>query len=381
MSPERERELPTPRGRRVGDEGKAPTVLNHPMRVDEFDYPLPEHLIADRPLPNRSDSRLMLVDRASGVIDHRRFVDLPDLLKHGDLLVFNDSKVFPARLFGTKKGGGARIEILLLEQRDPRLWEVLAQRTIRLSVGTVVDFSEESYCVVTEILGEGRFVFRFHIRGDWESFLRSHGEIPLPPYIHKKRKALDAQDRLALEKEDANRYQTVYAEPTGSAAAPTAGLHFDEAILQSIKAAGIETAQVTLHVGLDTFAPVTVALVEDHSMKTEWCHCPYETVKRIQHTQERGGRIVAVGTTTCRTLETYAREEWPEGPIRSKLFIKPGDEFLCVDSLLTNFHLPRSTLLILVSAFMGNDLRRAAYEEAIREEYRFYSYGDAMLVL
>jgi S-adenosylmethionine:tRNA ribosyltransferase-isomerase len=268
-----------------------------------------------------------------------------------------------------------------LEELEPLRWEVLAHRAIRLSVGTVVEISDTDTCIVQEVLGEGRFVVRFDIQADWESFLATHGEVPLPPYIQKKRRDLDPDTSALLEKEDPSRYQTVYAKRAGSAAAPTAGLHFDETLLRGIEEVGLATESVTLHVGLDTFAPVTVALVEDHSMKTEWCHCPYETVKRIQHTQERGGRIVAVGTTTCRTLETYARENWPEGPTRSNLFIKPGDEFLCVDALLTNFHLPRSTLLMLVSAFMGNDLRRAAYEEAVREEYRFYSYGDAMLIL
>lgn len=351
------------------------------MRVDEFDYSLPEHLIADRPLPNRSDSRLMVVDRAGGRIGHRRFIELPGMLNRGDLLVFNDSKVIPARLFGTKKGGGAKIEILLLEELRPLRWEVLAQRAIRLSVGTVVEISESESCVVEEDLGQGRFIFEFRIDGEWESFLAQYGEAPLPPYIQKRRKTLDPKARAVLEKEDSERYQTVYAERPGSAAAPTAGLHFDQSLLDGVAKRGVQLARVTLHVGLDTFAPVTVDRVEDHSMKTEWCHCPAETTRAVVSTKARGGSVVAVGTTSCRTLETYAREGWPEGPLRSNLFLKPGDDFLCVDTLLTNFHLPRSTLLMLVSAFMGNDLRRTAYEEAVREEYRFYSYGDAMLIL
>ncbi|MCB9783369.1 MAG: tRNA preQ1(34) S-adenosylmethionine ribosyltransferase-isomerase QueA [Candidatus Omnitrophica bacterium] len=351
------------------------------MRVDEFDYSLPEELIADRPAPERTGSRLMVVDRASGEIAHRHFSDLPTFLQSGDLLVVNNTEVIPARLMGAKRGGGARIEILLLEERSPLLWECIAQRAIRLSPGTIVDFPDAGHCEVTEVLGEGRFLFRFHPRGDWRGFLETNGETPLPPYILKRRGDLSEEDRLNLRSLDKDRYQTSYAWRPGSAAAPTAGLHFTKELFAELKEKGIAQAQVTLHVGMDTFAPVTVDQVEDHQMKSEWCECPPPTRLAIHSAKTYGGRVVAVGTTTTRTLESYSRQGWPEEPIRTDLFLKPGDEFQVVDSLITNFHLPKSTLLMMISAFMGNDLRVRAYEEAVAQRYRFYSYGDAMLIL
>ena len=403
------------------------------MLVSDFDYPLPEELIADRPLPQRSDSRLMLVHRETGRIEHHAFRDLPDLLHRGDLLVLNRSKVIPARLIGTKRGGGARIEILLLEQRAPLVWEALAQRAIRLTTGTVVEFNltpqppfppgkggmqstptgsvalsggsappgkgglqSTPSAEVLEVLGEGRFIFRFDLATDWEEFLDLYGALPLPPYILKKREDLSGKERASLDALDRERYQTTFADVPGSAAAPTAGLHFDSLVLEALQQKGIVLADVLLHVGMDTFSPVTVEAVEDHKMKSEWCYCPPETAIRIQERPSwprsstpgpagcsgpAGGRIIAVGTTSCRTIEGYARLKWPDGPIRTDLFLKPGDSFLATQGLLTNFHLPRSTLLMLVSAFMGNDLRREVYEVAVRERYRFYSYGDAMLVL
>ena len=351
------------------------------MRVDDFDYPLPVELIADRPPNNRSDSRLMVVRRDTHCIDHCFFRDLPVLLSSGDLLVFNDTRVIPARLMGRKRGGGATIEILLLEGREPLVWEAIAQRAIRLSEGTVVELSGNNRCQVLEVLGGGRFLFRFDLSEPWDVFLDRCGEIPLPPYIRKKREELPERERKGLEQHDRHRYQTVYAESPGSAAAPTAGLHFDSEVMTALSEAGIERATVTLHVGLDTFSPVTVEAVEDHNMKSEWCHCPPETIQRMEETRTRGKRVIAVGTTTTRTLETCARMGWLSEPVRSRLFLKPGDEFLAIDALLTNFHLPRSTLLMLISALMGNDLRRKAYEAAVSERYRFYSYGDAMLIL
>jgi S-adenosylmethionine:tRNA ribosyltransferase-isomerase len=353
-----------------------------PMLVSDFDYALPGELIADRPLPRRPDSRLMVISRTTGTIDHRIFRDFPGLLAPGDLLVLNRSKVIPARLFGIKQGGGARIEILLLEQRGPMVWEALAQRAIRLAVGTIVEFPEGNSCEVVEVLGDGRFVFRFSVNSSWETFLECFGTLPLPPYILKKREELPEQERHELELLDRERYQTTYAKQAGSAAAPTAGLHFDELLLENLEQMGVELGEVLLHVGIDTFTPVTADRVEDHKMKSEWCYCPPATTGqiRLRHQGEKG-RVIAVGTTSCRTLESYARQGWPETPIRSELFLKPGDPFLAIQGLLTNFHLPRSTLLMLVSAFMGNELRCQAYEAALRERYRFYSYGDAMLIL
>lgn len=352
------------------------------MNLDEFDYPLPLELIADRPVPARSESRLLVVSRATATLEHRVFRDLPEILYRNDLLVINRSKVIPARLLGTKRGGGARIEILLLERRKELLWECIAQRAIRLSAGTVIAFSERDVCVVREALGEGRFVLEFQIGETWEEFLARHGSTPLPPYILKKRETLPEAERAALESLDKERYQTRYAVEPGSAAAPTAGLHFDESVLEALKRGGIESAPIVLHVGLDTFSPVTVERVEDHVMKSEWCDIPPDSLNRIVGKLDSGsGRVVAVGTTACRTLESYARAGWPEGPLRTELFLKPGDSFLATQALITNFHLPKSTLLMLVSAFMGNELRKRAYDEAVRERYRFYSYGDAMLIL
>lgn len=352
------------------------------MLVSDFDYPLPSELIADRPLPARPDSRLMLVSRERGTIEHYVFKDLLSLLVPEDLLILNRSRVIPARIFGTKHSGGARIELLLLEQRGPMVWEALAQRAIRLSVGTVVEFSDDDSCQVLEVLGEGRFVFRFSLASSWEVFLEEHGELPLPPYIQRKRLELTQEERHELEELDRERYQTTYATQPGSAASPTAGLHFDEPLLADLREKGVVLGGVLLHVGIDTFTPVTTEQVEDHVMKSEWCHCPPATTHKIRaRLSGERGRVIAVGTTSCRTIESYARQDWPENPIRTSLFLKPGDPFLATQGLLTNFHLPKSTLLMLVSAFMGNDLRRQAYEVALREKYRFYSYGDAMLIL
>ncbi len=351
------------------------------MRVEDFDYTLPDDLIAERPCPERNRSRLMVIHRHSGEINHRYFQDLPQILTPGDLLVTNDTEVIPARLFGTKRGGGAKIEILLLEERSSLVWECIAQRAIRLSVGTVIDFGQGGACEVVEGLGEGRFVFQFLPDRNWKEFLILNGEVPLPPYILKKRESLPEKDRRDLEKLDSERYQTVYARAAGSAAAPTAGLHFTQRLLDELRANGVEIAGVTLHVGMDTFSPVMVDRVEDHQMKSEWCECPAETWSSIMATKEKGRRVISVGTTTTRTLESYSRREWPKEPIRTDLFLAPGDSFQVVDALITNFHLPRSTLLMMISAFMGNDLRIRAYREAVEKRYRFYSYGDAMLIL
>ena len=259
--------------------------------------------------------------------------------------------------------------------------ECIAQRAIRLSPGTLVDFEDAAFCEVIESFGDGRFLFRFQPRGDWREFLKKNGEVPLPPYILKKRTGLSERELSALEDLDRERYQTAYAQRPGSAAAPTAGLHFTPKILGELKEKRIGNARVTLHVGMDTFSPVTVEKVEDHQMKSEWCECPTATRLAIHSAKAEGGRVVAVGTTTTRALESYARQSWPEYPIRTDLFLKPGDDFRVVDALITNFHLPKSTLLMMISAFMGNDLRIRAYQEAVKERYRFYSYGDAMLIM
>jgi len=351
------------------------------MNIDDFDYRLPEHLIADRPSENRTDSRLMVIHRDAHRIEHNNFKNLSELLDPSDLLVLNDTKVIPARLYGKKRGGGAKIEILLLEEREPLMWEGVAQRAIRLSEGTVVEFGETAAARVVDVQGEGKFLFRFDLEGDWEDFLEAHGEVPLPPYVLRARSGLKEADRKRIEVSDQERYQTVYAESPGSSAAPTAGLHFDEDLFDRLAEKGIDRAFVTLHVGLDTFCPVTVSNVKDHQMHSEWCNCPKETRSKIQETKDKGGKVIAVGTTSCRTLESYSAQGWPEESIRTRLFMIPGYDFQCVDCLLTNFHLPRSTLLMLVSAFMGMELWIRAYEEAIREGYRFYSYGDAMLIL
>lgn len=352
------------------------------MRVDDFDYPLPEELIADRPSQNRADSRLMLVNREKSTIEHHSFRDLPRLLQAGDVLVFNHSRVIPARLFGTKRGGGARIEILLLEEKGDHCWEALAQRAIRLNPGTCIDFTDGDCCHVAEVLGEGRFILRFSFQGTWLDFLNRVGSVPIPPYILKQREKLPAEEQRALAEIDRERYQTEFAEIPGSAAAPTAGLHFDQPLLAELRTQGLQLASVVLHVGLDTFSPVVVEQVEDHKMKSEWCYCPGETAQLIEETSRRNAsRVIAVGTTSCRAIESCARLDWPADPIRTALFIKPGDPFLVTEGLLTNFHLPKSTLLMLVSAFMGNDLRKRAYEAAVKEKYRFYSYGDAMLII
>ena len=351
------------------------------MRVDDFDYTLPEDLIADRPCPERNHSRLMVVHRQSGEIDHRCFQDLSQILASGDLLVTNDTEVIPARLFGTKRGGGAKIEILLLEERSSLVWECIAQRAIRLSEGTVIDFGRGGSCEVLEVLGEGRFVFQFLPDIGWKDFLVLNGEVPLPPYILKKRESLSEDDRRSLERLDSERYQTVYARTAGSAAAPTAGLHFTPELLDELRGKGVATANVTLHVGMDTFSPVMADRVEDHRMKSEWCDCPTDTWSSIMAVKKSEGRVISVGTTTTRTLESYSRRGWPKEPIRTELFLTPGDSFEVVDALITNFHLPRSTLLMMISAFMGNDLRIRAYQEAVEKRYRFYSYGDSMLIL
>lgn len=347
------------------------------MKLSQFDYDLPQELIAQQPAQRREDSRLMVVNRTSGDIQHAIFHDLIEILNPGDLLVMNDTRVFPARLYGVKKPGGANIEVLLLEEIEEHRWKVLARRAKRLKEGTYIEFSKDFYAVVEEILDEGTFIFKFRHSASWLEVLEEHGQIPLPPYIVRNNRKEDAQQQ------DRIRYQTVYATRTGSAAAPTAGLHFSKSLLEQLHQQQIETAFITLHIGLDTFQPVKTENVEEHPIHAEWINVPESTIEAVNRAKDEGQRVIAVGTTSVRALESSAnvdgRLESAHGETR--LFILPGYRFKVVDTMLTNLHLPKSTLIMLVSAFMGNDLREKAYRTAVEKKYRFYSYGDAMLIV
>ena len=338
------------------------------MRTDDFDYDLPAESIAQEPAKPRDHSRLMLLDRQRDEIRHHRFFDLPTLLRPGDTLVLNQTRVLPARLFARKLPGGGRVEILLLKQIDPQLWEVIVGgkgmapgRKVELENGLTVK-------VLTELDGPRRIV-------EFETSINEHldtlGQMPLPPYINKP--LTDPDD-----------YQTIFSREPGSAAAPTAGLHFTPQVFEALKQRRIETVFITLHIGLDTFAPVREQDPSHHPIHTEWCSLSEAVAERLNETRSRGGRIVAVGTTSVRTLETAVAQNGQspiqafEGP--TDLFILPGYSFKLVDAMITNFHLPRSTLLMLVSAFAGKELIFKAYEIAKQEEYRFYSFGDAMLI-
>lgn len=337
------------------------------MLTTDFDFDLPPERIAQRPAP-RGESRLLVLDR-EGAERHRRVRDLPELLRAGDLVVLNDTRVIPARLFGRRPGGG-QVEILLTGRVNDREWDALVKPGRRARPGTVLTLDEGLTAEVTEKEESGRHRLRFS--EPIEPHLDRLGHMPLPPYIQR-----------ADEAEDRERYQTVWARRPGAVAAPTAGLHFTREILDALTAAGIETAHVTLHVGLGTFKPVTAERIADHQMESERWELGEETAEAIRQTRTRGGRVVAVGTTVVRTLESAAlagNGEIRAGSGDTRLFITPGFHFQAVDVLLTNFHLPKSTLLMLVSAFAGRERVLTAYEEAIREEYRFYSYGDAMLV-
>lgn len=338
------------------------------MRTDDFDYALPEELIAQAPLEPRDASRLLVLDRAGGAVAHRRFADLPELLRAGDLLVVNRSRVLPARVAGRLAGGG-RAELLLLRRLDPGHWQVLARPARRLRLDTRVALSEALTARVAALAEAGLREVRLEGGGPPEALdagLLALGSAPLPPYIRGWRG-------------DPERYQTVYAREAGSAAAPTAGLHFTEALLERLRARGILAAEVVLHVGLDTFRPVAESDPARHPMHHEWYAVPPETAAAVRRTRDRGGRVVAVGTTSVRTLEAWALGGQPEG--WTNLFIRPGFRFQAVDALVTNFHLPRSTLLMLVSAFARRESVLAAYATAVRERYRFFSFGDAMLIV
>ncbi len=341
------------------------------MRVDLFDYELPEELIAQEPLPERTASRMMVLLRAEQRWEHRFFRDLPSYLRPGDVLVLNDTRVIPARLIGRRQTGG-RVELLLLRPISGERWLALARPGRRVRAGDVITISNDLRVRVVAMHQEGIREVELECAGDLLEVLDRVGQPPLPPYI-----------RRPARPEDRERYQTVYARDPGSAAAPTAGLHFDQQMLHRLQQAGIKIAFVTLHVGLGTFRPVTAENVEDHKMHAEPYRITEQAAQRINQARQRGGRVVAVGTTVVRALETVADDSGTIHPGQGEtdLFIYPGYKFKAVDAILTNFHLPRSTLLILVCAFAGRELVLAAYREAVRQRYRFYSYGDCMLIL
>ncbi|MBN2084141.1 MAG: tRNA preQ1(34) S-adenosylmethionine ribosyltransferase-isomerase QueA [Anaerolineales bacterium] len=343
------------------------------MRLEDFEYDLPAEFIAQSPLEPRDSSRLMILDRATGGIRHAVFRDIGQSLVPDDLLVFNDTRVIPARLYAHKEGTGGRVEILLLRRLEAQTWEALVGgKRVRPGTQLVLAGGAAPEPVRVEVvrdLGESRRVVRFS--QPITPRLAALGSTPLPPYIHE-----------ALR--DPERYQTVYARDPGSAAAPTAGLHFTPGLIDTLRTRGLRTAFVTLHVGLDTFAPITEGDVEAHAIHSEWICVPQETARAVRETRERGGRVIAVGTTSVRALETAAAagEGTPAAYAGdTRLYITPGYSFRAVDAMITNFHLPHSTLLVMVSAFAGRERILAAYEEAKRERYRFYSFGDAMLIL
>ncbi|HEU5139706.1 MAG TPA: tRNA preQ1(34) S-adenosylmethionine ribosyltransferase-isomerase QueA [Bacillales bacterium] len=342
------------------------------MDVEQFDFTLPEELIAQTPIPERSASRLMALDPKTGDVEHGTFADISRFLKEGDCLVLNDTKVLPARLNGTKEETGANIEVLLLKDSGEHDWETLVKPAKRVKEGTVVRFGHgELTATCTGVKEEGIRNFRFDFEGNFYEILDRLGDMPLPPYIHEKL-------------EDRERYQTVYAKERGSAAAPTAGLHFTEALLNELRDKGVRIEFITLHVGLGTFRPVKVEKIEEHKMHGEFYVMTGEVADSLNHVRESGGRIIAVGTTAVRTLETIASNN--EGTFRetsgwTDIFIYPGFQFQGIDGMITNFHLPKSTLLMLVSAFAGREHILAAYQEAVNERYRFFSFGDAMLLL
>lgn len=341
------------------------------MKTSDFNYDLPEELIAQTPVEPRDHSRLLVYHRASGSIEHKHFYDIIDYLRPGDALVINETRVIPARLLGVKEGTGVPVEVLLLRRRSATDWEALVRPGRRLKPGTFCSFGDGLLrCEVLEnVESIGGRIVRFHYEGVFEELLDRLGEMPLPPYIHEKLR-------------DAARYQTVYAKQDGSAAAPTAGLHFTPELLSRIREKGIRVVPVLLHVGLGTFRPVKVEDAETHVMHSEFCQVSPEAADLLNETRRAGGRIVCVGTTSVRTLETMATEDGivHPGARDTSIFIYPGVRIKAVDALITNFHLPQSTLLMLVSALMGREEALRVYREAVQEKYRFFSFGDAMFI-
>lgn len=340
------------------------------MKKEDFYFELPEELIAQDPLEDRSSSRLLVLDKHTGEVEHRIFRDVLDYLEEGDCLVINDTKVLPARLIGSRVGTDAKIEVLLLKRMENDTWETLVKPGKKAKVGTRISFGEGLLVgEVVDIVEEGNRLIRFSYQGIFEEILDRLGQMPLPPYITHQLK-------------DKNRYQTVYATHTGSAAAPTAGLHFTPELLKKIEEKGVKIARVTLHVGLGTFRPVKVDNILEHHMHSEFYQIEKEAAEKINSTKEQGKRVICVGTTSCRTIESAADEN---GRLRetsgfTDIFIYPGYQFKVLDSLITNFHLPESTLVMLVSALAGREHVLAAYQQAIEERYRFFSFGDAMLI-
>ena len=342
------------------------------MNVNDFDYELPRELIAQDPLEDRASSRLLLLHKDSGEIEHHIFREIPSLLRAGDCLVINNTKVIPARLIGSREGTGAAIEVLLLKRVEGKdnTWETLVKPGKKARIGTKIVFGDGLLSgEVVDIVEEGNRIVRFSFDGIFEEILDRLGQMPLPPYI-------------THELKDKNRYQTVYAKYDGSAAAPTAGLHFTKELLDEIRGMGVNIAEITLHVGLGTFRPVKAETVEEHHMHSEFYQVDEKAARLINETRSRGGRVIAVGTTSCRTLESAGKEDGSISPCSgwTDIFIYPGYRFKMVDALITNFHLPKSTLVMLVSALAGREHILAAYREAVKERYRFFSFGDAMFI-
>ena len=340
------------------------------MKKSDFFYDLPECLIAQTPIEPRDHSRMLKLDRQSGEVEHKHFYDLFDYLKEGDCLVLNDTRVLPARIFGTRTDTGAVVEFVLLKQKEQLIWECIAGPGKKAKTGHSFKFSDKLSATVIDVLADGNRILEFSADGEFFSVLDEVGQMPLPPYITEK---------LG----DKERYQTVYSRELGSAAAPTAGLHFTNEMLEKLKDKGIDIAYVTLHVGLGTFRPVKVDEITEHKMHTEHYSISEEAAKKINKAKQNGGRVIGVGTTSCRTLESVAALY---GGIKAcsgdtGIFIYPPYEFGCIDGLITNFHLPESTLIMLVSAFAGYENTMSAYKTAVEEKYRFFSFGDAMLII
>lgn len=341
------------------------------MKTSDFYYDLPEDLIAQTPVEPRDSSRMLVYDRASKEIEHKHFYDVIDYLNEGDTLIVNDSRVLPARIYGTKIPTGANVEFLLLKQKEEKVWETLVKPGKKARTGDKFSFGEGIMtATVTDVLEDGNRIVQFECENNFFETLDKIGQMPLPPYIHEKL-------------QDKERYQTVYSHELGSAAAPTAGLHFTKELLERIKAKGVNIGYVTLHVGLGTFRPVKVDDVTTHKMHSEHFEVPKETAELIQNTKKNGKRVIAVGTTSCRTLESVAKEHGEVVPCDgwTDIFIYPGFEFKVLDGLITNFHLPESTLIMLVSAFAGYEETMEVYKTAVEEKYRFFSFGDSMLLL
>lgn len=341
------------------------------MRKEDFNFDLPEELIAQDPLEDRSSSRLLVLDKETGKTEHHVFREIIDYLEAGDCLVINDTKVIPARLIGSKIGTDAKIEVLLLKRKENDVWETLVKPGKKAKIGTRISFGDGLLVgEVVDIVEEGNRLIHFEYEGIFEEILDRLGQMPLPPYI-------------THQLEDKNRYQTVYAKHSGSAAAPTAGLHFTPELLKKIEEKGVQIARVTLHVGLGTFRPVKVDNILEHHMHSEFYQIEEEAAEKINTAKANGKRVIAVGTTSCRTIESAAKEDGTIAPVSgwTDIFIYPGYQFKVLDCLITNFHLPESTLVMLVSALAGREHVLNAYEEAIKERYRFFSFGDAMMIL